>query len=125
LINGTYYGTEQTEAEVREQMGDELFNLAYPNGYNAAVNGTTSGAGGTSGGSYGGTGGTSGGSGSTGATAESSQGLIPGYQPKADSQQPVSLSPLGYLPASYLSTGKYEQPNTVDYAQIIPKLAMF
>jgi hypothetical protein len=63
----------------------------------------------------------------TGSTAGAANvaepGSIPGYQSKADSQKPVSLSPLGYLPASYLSTGKYEQPNITDYSQIIPKLA--
>jgi hypothetical protein len=58
-----------------------------------------------------------------GAANVAEPGSIPGYQPKADSQQPVALSPLGYLPASYLSTGKYEQPNITDYSPIIPKLA--
>lgn len=40
LLSGTYYGPEQTEAEVRQQMGDELFNLAYPQGYSAALYGS-------------------------------------------------------------------------------------
>ena len=84
----------------------------------ATTTGTTSGGAGATSGGIGATAGTT-----AGAANVAEPGSIPGYQPKEDIKQPVALSPLGYLPASYLSTGKYEQPNVVDYSQIIPKLA--
>ena len=115
---GGYSGPEQTEAEVREQMGDELFALAYPQGYGTTLYGSQT-SGGGSAGTSGGAAGTSGGA--AGSSAYS--GTLPGYQSAQNAQQNAALNPLGYLPGISLSTGKYEQPNVVDYAQIIPKLA--
>ena len=124
LINGTYSGPEQTEAEVREQMGDELFNLAYPNGYNAAVNGTTSGAGGGAGGTGGGTGGTGGGTtgGTTGGgLASTLKNVNESLFPK--DQGSSAVVPMSSLRPTMISTGQPTQSNTPEYSQIIGQLA--
>ena len=131
LINGTYSGPEQTEAEVREQMGDELFKLAYPNGYNAAVNRTTGGTGGGAGGTSGGTGGTSGGTGGTGGgttggttgggLASTLKNVNESLFPK--DQGSSAVVPMSSLRPTMISTGQPTQSNTPEYSQIIGQLA--
>ena len=124
LINGTYSGPEQTEAEVREQMGDELFKLAYPNGYNAAVNRTTGGTGGGAGGTGGGTGGTGGGTtgGTTGGgLASTLKNVNESLFPK--DQGSSAVVPMSSLRPTMISTGQPTQSNTPEYSQIIGQLA--
>ena len=123
LMQGTYSGPEQTEAEVRQQMGDELFNLAYPQGYNAAMYGTTGttsgGTGTTSGGTAAGTTGTTAAGGTNyGALGQKIQNIF-------NTQEPNYPSPIKpYLSPNMLvgQIDRYAQ-QAPDYAQIIPKLA--
>ena len=117
---GGYSGPEQTEAEVREQMGDELFNLAYPNGYNAAVNITTGGTGGGAGGTGGGTGGTGGGT-TGGGLASTLKNVNESLFPK--DQGSSAVVPMSSLRPTTISTGQPTQSNTPEYSQIISQLA--
>ena len=120
LINGTYSGPEQTEAEVREQMGDELFKLAYPNGYNAAVNRTTGGTGGGAGGTGGTGGGTTGGT-TGGGLAPTLKNVNESLFPK--DQGSSAVVPMSSLRPTMISTGQPTQSNTPEYSQIIGQLA--
>jgi hypothetical protein len=114
LMSGTYYGPEQTEAEVRQQMGDELFNLAYPYGYNAATSGysmmptTTSGTRTTSGTKT---------TGGLGGIAVNNQN-----QNIADTFG-GGQTPIAQTQANLLFTGQPMQQAGKDYGQIIRELA--
>ena len=105
-------------------MGNELFNLAYPNGYNAAVNRTTGGTGGWAGGTGGGTGGTGGGTtgGTTGGgLASTLKNVNESLFPKV--QGSSAVVPMSSLRPTMISTGQPTQSNTPEYSQIIGQLA--
>lgn len=124
---GGYSGPEQTEEEIREQMGD-LYDVAYPgwtSGYDLPSGETTGTTGGTS--STGGSGGTgSGGSTSpttTTRTTASSSGL--GALQRKEEKTPESSSVVwrtGVLPGM-ISTGNVNTSPSFDYAALIPQLA--
>jgi len=122
---GGYSGPEQTEAEIREQMGDELFALAYPELAAGVTVPTTSS--GTSGGTSGTTGGTSGTSGATtdgttgGGLTQTLDKLNKELFPQ--DQRSSAVVPMFGLRPNLISTGQPVQSNAPDYAQIIGQLA--
>lgn len=123
---GGYSGPEQTEAEVREQMGDELYDLAYSTPDTEASGTTPGGSGSTAGGSGTTSGGLAAASTPTaqqaagvnyGALIDKISGILNPPQPKYDS--PIKA----YLQPGLISTGKEAQPMGKDYSQIIGELS--
>lgn len=122
---GGYSGPEQTEAEVREQMGD-LYDVAYPgwtSGYDLPSGGTIGGSGSTTGTTSGGTAG--GGTGTTAAGGVNYGALGQKIQNIFNTQEPNYPSPIKPYLSPNMLVGQIDRSaqQAPDYAQIIGALA--